>query len=105
MVIAIINRGDQEWQITMTNPFSGIDLKREGKDAKKIEPFSEDELAAIVTACGTSDNQISRVAAIRRLPAHASKRSHGSGSKTSNSMTKFRIFSFANTRPREDAED
>ena len=64
-IVAVINRGTKEWQITMTNPFSGIDIKAEGKDKKKIEPFTDDELAAIVTACGTSYNQISHVAAIQ----------------------------------------
>jgi len=50
-VVAILNRGIKEWDLTCPNPFAGLDIRNQGKDAKKIVPFTLDELETIRAAC------------------------------------------------------
>jgi integrase len=64
-ICAIVNRGLTEWQLSCTNPFAKIDIKHEGRDAKKVETFSADELALIADACWTTDDEVAWISAMQ----------------------------------------
>jgi hypothetical protein len=67
-ISAVFNRGLKEWQLSCTNPFVSLDLKHEGRDSKKVETFTFEELEMIASACITADNEVAWVSAMQMAP-------------------------------------
>jgi integrase len=57
-IIAVFNLGRREFDIGCSNPFEQLQIVREGLDAVKRLPFSNEELAKISAACLTTNDDI-----------------------------------------------
>jgi integrase len=57
-ISAIFNLGRREFDIQTSNPFEKMQITREGLDATKRLPFSNEELARISAACRKTDDDI-----------------------------------------------
>src|SRR5690606_3286093 len=61
---AVIGTWLREKEIDRTNPFTRIAIPANGEDAKKRQPFTEDELNTLFAACKAKDDDVRWLIAI-----------------------------------------
>jgi hypothetical protein len=64
-ISAVINKAKVEWQLSCVNPFSSLDIRNEGDDAKVVEDFTLPELEKIAAACLHRDDDVAWVVALQ----------------------------------------
>ncbi len=64
-IVAIFNFGRREFDVTCSNPFEKMQIPREGLDATKRLPFTQDERETISQACRQADDDIRWIVAIQ----------------------------------------
>jgi hypothetical protein len=64
-IVSVFNRAIREWELNCSNPFASLDIKGEGRDAKKVVAFTLEELQAIAAACLSRNDDIAWVAGMQ----------------------------------------
>jgi integrase len=65
VICAVFNLGLREHNLSLPNPFAGLEIPDEGLDATKRQPFTLGELGTIAKACLEKDNDLRWIVALQ----------------------------------------